>query len=48
MGRGREGKIYLIKNVSEDDNVVGGEIKTSVAFVINRVSEENTFGGPGC
>jgi hypothetical protein len=31
-----------------DDGVIGGEIKTSIAFVISRVSEEGTFGGPGC
>jgi hypothetical protein len=34
--------------VSEDDDGVGGEIKTSVAFVINVISEENTPGGHGC
>jgi hypothetical protein len=34
--------------VSGDDNVVGGEIKTLITFVVNGVSEENTFGGPGC
>jgi hypothetical protein len=49
MGRDREGKIYLIKNnVLEDDDVVGGEIKTSVTFVVSGVSEENTSGGSGC
>jgi hypothetical protein len=34
--------------VSEDDDGVGGEIKTSVAFVINVISEENTPDGHGC
>jgi hypothetical protein len=34
--------------MSGDDNVVGGEIKTPVTFVICGVSEENIFGGPGC
>jgi hypothetical protein len=41
-GRGREEEIWLIKNVSGDDDVVGGEIKTLIAFVIGGVSEENT------
>jgi hypothetical protein len=46
--RGREGEIYLIKNnVLGDDDVVGGEIETLVAFVINEISKENTSGGPG-
>jgi hypothetical protein len=31
-----------------DDDVVSGEIKTPVTFVVSRVCEENTFGGPGC
>jgi hypothetical protein len=34
--------------VSEDDNVVGGEIKTPITFVVSGVSEENASGGPGC
>jgi hypothetical protein len=34
--------------VSRDDDVVGGEIKTSVTFVLSGVSEEDTSGGPGC
>jgi hypothetical protein len=34
--------------VSRDDDVVGGEIKTSVIFVLSGVSEEDTSGGPGC
>jgi hypothetical protein len=34
--------------VSRDDNVVGGEIKTPITFVVSRVSEENTSGGPEC
>jgi hypothetical protein len=34
--------------VSGDNDVVCGEIKTPISFVINRVSEENTSGGPGC
>jgi hypothetical protein len=49
MGRGREGKSCLIKNnVSRDDDVVGGEIGTLIAFVISEVSEKNTSGGPRC
>jgi hypothetical protein len=35
-------------NLSEDDNVIGGEIKTPVTFVVNGVSEENIFGRSGC
>jgi hypothetical protein len=31
-----------------DDDVIGGEIETPIAFVIGRVSEEDTSGGPGC
>jgi hypothetical protein len=34
--------------VSGDDNVVGGEIKTPITFVVSGVSEENTSGGPRC
>jgi hypothetical protein len=34
--------------MSGDDDVIGGEIKTPIAFVIDRVSEEDTSGGPGC
>jgi hypothetical protein len=30
-----------------DDDIDGGEIETPVAFVIDKVSEENTSGGPG-
>jgi hypothetical protein len=45
-GRGREGKICLIKNNVLRDNDVGGEIKRPVTFVVSRVSEENTSGGP--
>jgi hypothetical protein len=33
--------------MSGDDNVIGGEIETPIAFVIGRVSEEDTSGGPG-
>jgi hypothetical protein len=32
--------------MSGDDDVVGGEIETPVAFVISRVFEENTSDGP--
>jgi hypothetical protein len=36
MGRGREGKICLIKNIMlRGDDVVGGEIKTPIVFVVN-------------
>jgi hypothetical protein len=49
MGRGREGEICLIKNnMSRDDDIVGGEIKTPVTFMVSGVSEENTSGGPRC
>jgi hypothetical protein len=49
MGGGKEGEIYLIKNnVSRDDDIVGGEIKTPATFVVSRVSEENTIGGLRC
>jgi hypothetical protein len=48
MRQGREGEICLIKNVSGDDDIVGGEIKTPVTFVVSEVSEENTSGGAGC
>jgi hypothetical protein len=34
--------------VSGDDDIVGGEIKTLVTFVVSGVSEENTSGGVGC
>jgi hypothetical protein len=34
--------------VSGDDDVVGGEIKTPITFVVNGVSEENTSRGPEC
>jgi hypothetical protein len=55
-GRGIEGEIYIIKNnVLRDDDVVGGEIKTLIIFVVSRVvsfmvsrvSEKNTSGGLG-
>jgi hypothetical protein len=49
MGRGSEGEVCLIKNnMLGDDDVIGGEIETPIAFVIGRVSEEDTSGGPGC
>jgi hypothetical protein len=34
--------------VSGDDDVVGGEIKTPITFVVSEVSKENISGGPGC
>jgi hypothetical protein len=34
--------------MSRDDDVVVGEIKTPVTFVISEVSEENTSCGPRC
>jgi hypothetical protein len=34
--------------MSGDDNIVGGEIKTPITFVVSGVSKENTSGGPGC
>jgi hypothetical protein len=49
MGRGSEGEVCLIENnMLGDDDVIGGEIKAPIAFVIGRVSEEDTSGGPGC
>jgi hypothetical protein len=33
--------------MSGDDNVIGGEIKTPIAFVIGRVSEDGTSGERG-
>jgi hypothetical protein len=40
-----EGEVCLIKNnMSGDNGVIGGEIETSIAFVIDRVSEEGTSG----
>jgi hypothetical protein len=32
--------------VSRDDDVISGDIKTPVTFVVSRVSEENTSSGP--
>jgi hypothetical protein len=34
--------------VLRDDDVGGGEIKTTITFMVSGVSEENTFGGPRC
>jgi hypothetical protein len=34
--------------MSGDDDVIGGEIETPIAFVIGRVTEEGTFDGAGC
>jgi hypothetical protein len=34
--------------VSRDGDVVGGEIKTLVTFVVSGVSEQNRSGGPRC
>jgi hypothetical protein len=34
--------------VSGDDDVVVGEIKTPVTFVVSGVSEKNMSGGPEC
>jgi hypothetical protein len=31
-----------------DDDVVGGEIKTPVTFMISKISKKNTSGGLGC
>jgi hypothetical protein len=31
-----------------DDNVVGGEIKTPITFMVSGVSKKNTSGGSGC
>jgi hypothetical protein len=33
--------------MSGDDNVVGGEIETLIAFVISGVFEKDTTSGPG-
>jgi hypothetical protein len=49
QGEAAKGKSASSKNnMSGDDDVIGGEIETPIAFVIGRVSEEDTFGGPGC
>jgi hypothetical protein len=49
MERRREGEICLIKNnMSRDDDVVIGEIKTPVTFVVSGVSKENIYGAPRC
>jgi hypothetical protein len=34
--------------MSGDDDVIGREIETPIALVVDRVSEEDTFGGPKC
>jgi hypothetical protein len=34
--------------VSGYDNIVGGEIKTPINFVVSGVFKENISGGPGC
>jgi hypothetical protein len=34
--------------MSGDSDGIGGEIETPIAFVIGRVSEEGTSGGPKC
>jgi hypothetical protein len=34
--------------MSGDDDIVSGEIKTLITFMVNGVSEENTSGGSGC
>jgi hypothetical protein len=31
-----------------DNDVIGEEIETPIAFMINKVSEEDTYGGPRC
>jgi hypothetical protein len=46
-GKTAKGKSASSKNnMSGDDDVGGGEIETPIAFVIDRVSEEDTSGGP--
>jgi hypothetical protein len=47
-GEPEKEKFASLNNMSGDNNVVGVEIKTPVAFVIIEVSEENTSSGPGC
>jgi hypothetical protein len=34
--------------MSGDDDVIGGEMKAPVTFMVSGVSEENTSRGPGC
>jgi hypothetical protein len=34
--------------VSRDDDVIGGEIKIPITFVVSGISEKNTSGGPRC
>jgi hypothetical protein len=48
-GETANGEVYLIKNnMSGDDDVIGEEIETPIVFMIGRVSEKDTSGGPGC
>jgi hypothetical protein len=47
MGRDSEGESCLIKNMSGDGNVVGGEIETPITFVNSGVLEEDTMSGLG-
>jgi hypothetical protein len=45
MGRGREGKICLIKgDVVGNDNTICGEIKTVITFVVGRITKKDTLG----
>jgi hypothetical protein len=42
MGRGSEGKNCLIKNhVSGDHEAISGEIKTTIAFMVVGIPEED-------
>jgi hypothetical protein len=48
MGRDREGEICLIKgDMSRNDDTICGEIKTSIAFVVGRITKEDTLGRAG-
>jgi hypothetical protein len=48
-GEADKGKSASSKNnMSRDNDIVGGEIKTPLTFVTSGVSEENTSDGCGC
>jgi hypothetical protein len=47
MGRSSKGEDCLIKNMTGNNDVVGGDIETPIAFVISRVSNDFTMSGPG-
>jgi hypothetical protein len=38
---------FVEHNVAGDDDTIGGDIKTAIAFVFRRVTKEDTHGGAG-